>query len=135
VSFLPILIVMVVIFYFLLIRPQRNQQKRHQALLDSIKPGDEVITAGGIYGDVVAVEENKVHLLIAEDVEIEVARRSIANVVPPEELDELEAEADGEVEAAEDEVAEAQQELVAEAEAAVDGAPETAATGRRSGQD
>jgi len=83
-GFLLILVVMFGFMYLLLIRPQRAQQRRHKALLDNLKVGDEVITAGGIYGDVARIEEDKVHLLIAEDVEIEVARRSIATVVPPQ---------------------------------------------------
>ena len=84
-SFIPILLIMVVLMYVMMIRPQKKQQRRHKELLANLKPGDEVITAGGIYGDVVGVEDEKVHLLIAEDVEIEVARRSIATVVPPSE--------------------------------------------------
>lgn len=76
-------------------------------MLSALKPGDEVITIGGIYGDVIEVEEDKVVLEIAEDVHIEVARRAIASIVPPEteteddeddEEDEdegLEADADG----------------------------------------
>ena len=53
-------------------------------MLAALKPGDEVITIGGIYGDVIEVEEDKVVLEIAEDVHIEVTRRAIANIVPPE---------------------------------------------------
>jgi preprotein translocase subunit YajC len=101
-GFILVLLVLFVFMYFLLIRPQRNQQKRHQQLLANLKVGDEVITAGGIYGDVSGIEEDRVQLLIAEDVEIEVARRSIASVVPPETYadedeaaDEVDAEAAG----------------------------------------
>jgi preprotein translocase subunit YajC len=63
-------------------------------MLAALKPGDEVITIGGIYGDVIEVEEDKVVLEIAEDVHIEVTRRAIANIVPPEveEPEELEGE-------------------------------------------
>ena len=56
-----------------------------------------MITAGGIYGDVAAIEEEKVHLLIAEDVEIEVARKSIASVIP-QQPDIVEDEAEEDVE-------------------------------------
>ena len=88
-GFLIILIAMVAIFYLLLIRPQQAQKRRTQEMLNKIAPGDEVITIGGIYGDVVEVEDDKVVLEIAEDVHIEVTRRAIANVVPPEsEIDE-----------------------------------------------
>jgi len=77
--------------YFLLIRPQRQQQRKHADLLSSLKPGDEVVTAGGIYGEVVQLDAERVMLEIDEDVRIAVARRAIASVVPPEELDRLES--------------------------------------------
>jgi preprotein translocase subunit YajC len=82
--------------YFLLIRPQRQQQRRHTDLLSSLKPGDEVVTAGGIYGEVVQLDAERVMLEIDEDVRIAVARRAIASVVPPEELERLEAREAGE---------------------------------------
>ncbi len=96
-AFIVILLVMLGFMYLLLIRPQRSQQRRHRDLLENLKPGDEVITAGGIYGDVAAIEEEKVHLLIAEDVEIEVARKSIASVIP-QQPDIVEGEAEEAVE-------------------------------------
>lgn len=105
-GFLLVLVVMFAFMYLLLIRPQRQQQRRHKALLDNLKVGDEVITVGGIYGDVAGIEQDKVHLLIAEDVEIEVARRSIATVVPPE----TDAD-DDEAEEAEDDEAPVEDEL------------------------
>jgi preprotein translocase subunit YajC len=84
--------------YFLLIRPQRQQQRKHAELLGALKPGDEVVTAGGIYGEVVELDAERVMIEIDEDVRIAVARRAITSVVPPEELERLEAEADeGEV--------------------------------------
>ena len=90
-SFLFVLLAMFVLMYLLLIRPQRQQQRRHAEMLDSLKVGDEIITAGGIYGDVTGVHEDRVTVEIAEDVEIEVAKRAISNVVPPEESAEREA--------------------------------------------
>jgi preprotein translocase subunit YajC len=77
--------------YFLLVRPQRQQQRRHADLLSSLKPGDEVVTAGGIYGEVVQLDAERVMLEIDEDVRIAVARRAIASVVPPEEVERLES--------------------------------------------
>ena len=100
-GFLIILLAMFVFMYLLLIRPQRQQQRRHAAMIEALKPGDEVITAGGIYGDVTGVEPDRITLEIAEDVEIEVAKRAIASVVPPEAYEEAEEE----VEPAADEVA------------------------------
>jgi preprotein translocase subunit YajC len=89
-SFLILLVAMFGFLYFLLIRPQRQQQRKHAQLLASIKPGDEVVTAGGIYGEVVQVDAERVMLEIDEDVRIAVARRAIASIVPPEELERLE---------------------------------------------
>src|SRR4029453_9825568 len=77
--------------YFLLIRPQRQQQRKHAELLRTLKPGDEVVTAGGIYGEVVQLDAERVMIEIDEDVRIAVARRAITSVVPPEELERLSA--------------------------------------------
>ena len=90
-GFLVLLLAMFGFMYFLLIRPQRQQQRRHTDLLASLKPGDEVVTAGGIYGEVVQLDAERVMLEIDEDVRIAVARRSIASIIPPEELERLEA--------------------------------------------
>ena len=78
-------LVMLVFMYVLLIRPQRQQAKRHQEMLSSIAVGDEVITAGGIYGEVTAIDDERVQLEIDADVRIAVARRAIASKVSPEE--------------------------------------------------
>ena len=96
-SFLIILVLMFAVLYFLLIRPQRAQQRRHAELLEGLKVGDEVVTAGGIYGEVTEVDAERVLLEVDEDVRIAVAKRAIASVVPPEELARLE---DGEAGAA-----------------------------------
>ena len=93
-GFLVLLLVMFGFMYFVLIRPQRAQQRRHANLLSSLKPGDEVVTAGGIYGEVVQLDAERVMLEIDDDVRIAVARRAIASVVPPEELERLETEDD-----------------------------------------
>jgi preprotein translocase subunit YajC len=84
VQFVIVLVAMLIFMYFLLIRPQKAQKRRMQEMLDRLAPGDEVITVGGIYGDVIEVHEDKVVLEIAEDVHIEVTRRAIANIVPPD---------------------------------------------------
>ena len=92
-GFLVLIVAMFGFMYFLLIRPQRQQQRKHADLLSALKPGDEVVTAGGIYGEVVQLDAERVMIEIDEDVRIAVARRSITSVVPPEELERLEAEA------------------------------------------
>ena len=115
-GFLVLLVAMFGFLYFLLIRPQRQQQRRHAELLSALKPGDEIVTAGGIYGEVVQLDAERVMLEIDEDVRIAVARRAITSVVPPEELERLEADDDRgeEVEADEAEPLTAEEPMTAE---------------------
>jgi preprotein translocase subunit YajC len=114
-GFLVLLLVMFGFMYFVLIRPQRAQQRKHADLLSSLKPGDEVVTAGGIYGEVVQLDAERVMLEIDDDVRIAVARRAIASVVPPEELQRLESEEQAAaVDAAESEPVTADEPLTAE---------------------
>src|SRR5687767_10692388 len=69
------------IFYFLLIRPQRKEADRHRQMLDALKKGDEVITAGGIIGTVVHAEADRVTIKTAESTRIVVERGRISKVV------------------------------------------------------
>jgi preprotein translocase subunit YajC len=78
-------LVMLVFLYLLLVRPQRQQAKRHQEMLQGLNIGDEVITAGGVYGEVTAIDDERVQLEVDADVRIAVARRAIASKVSPEE--------------------------------------------------
>ena len=75
-------LVMLVFLYLLLIRPQRQQAKRMQEMLQNLQVGDEVITAGGIYGEVTDIDDERVQLEIDADVKIAVARRAISKVTP-----------------------------------------------------
>jgi preprotein translocase subunit YajC len=68
------------IFYFLLIWPVRKRQKALQALVESLKRGDKVVTNGGIYGEVAAVEGAVIHLKVAENMKIRVAKSAIAGL-------------------------------------------------------
>ena len=68
------LVFMFAIFYFLLIRPQQKKAKEHKALLEAIKKGDNVITAGGMHGKVNSVDENIVTLEIATGVNIKITK-------------------------------------------------------------
>ena len=79
-TFLPI-IFNFVIFYFLLIRPQQKQKKEHQNLLSNLKVGDNVLTAGGIYGRVTGLKDDKVTVEISDKVRVKVSRGHIAGVV------------------------------------------------------
>ena len=72
----------VVIFYFLLIRPQQKKQKEHQAMLGKLAAGDEVVTAGGILGRIVEVGDNFLTLEIADNVRIKVQRFQVTSLVP-----------------------------------------------------
>ena len=79
------IVVMVAIFYFLLYRPQKKQQSRRRAMLDSLKKGDQVITIGGIYGTIEEIGDKSLKLKIANGVVIEVVRSSVnANVTQQE---------------------------------------------------
>ncbi len=75
------LIIMFGIFYFLLIRPQQKKAKEHKALLDSLKKGDQVVTAGGMHGKVTAVEETVVTLEVANGVNIKFNKGHIAAII------------------------------------------------------
>jgi preprotein translocase subunit YajC len=79
-SFLPLVLVFV-IFYFLLIRPQQKKAKQHQEMVTRLKKNDEVMTSGGIYGKVVALADNVVTLEVAPNVKIRVHRPQITEVV------------------------------------------------------
>ncbi|MDZ7373630.1 MAG: preprotein translocase subunit YajC [candidate division KSB1 bacterium] len=76
---LPIILI-ILIMYFLIFRPQAKRQKEHQKMLASIQKGDRIVTVGGIYGTVVGIKEKENILIvkIAENVKIELARGSVA---------------------------------------------------------
>lgn len=74
------LVFMFVIFYFLLIRPQQKKAKEHKALLDALKKGDFVVTAGGVHGKVNAVDDGIVTLEIANGVNIKITKSYIATI-------------------------------------------------------
>ena len=76
----PILL-MVVIFYFLLWRPQKKQQKERASLLGSLKKGQKIVTIGGIYGEIVELDDEKVKVQVSEKVELRLARTAGANVL------------------------------------------------------
>jgi preprotein translocase subunit YajC len=81
-SFVVPMIFMVVIFYFLLIRPQQKKAKEHKALLENLKKGDRIITSGGIIGTIVNIDDQIVNVEIADRVRIEMARPYIAGFAP-----------------------------------------------------
>lgn len=68
------------VFYLLIIMPQRKQQKQRQLMLNSIKKGDKVITAGGLHGEVVELDDEDVRLRVADKVELKFSRSAITKV-------------------------------------------------------
>lgn len=79
-SFLPIILIFV-IFYFLLIRPQQKRAKEHRTLLENLKTGEYVLTSGGIYGRITGIKDNIITLEISDKVRVKVNRGNIAGVV------------------------------------------------------
>ena len=77
--FVP-LIAMVVIFYFLLIRPQQKKAKQHQAILDGLKRDDMVVTTGGVHGKITGLTDTIATLEIAQNVKVKVSRANIAGM-------------------------------------------------------
>jgi preprotein translocase subunit YajC len=82
-TILPFILIFV-IMYFMVIRPQQKKSKDHQAMLNKLKKNDEVMTSGGIYGKVVALTDNVVTLEVAPNVRIRVHRPQISAVVTGE---------------------------------------------------
>ena len=71
------LVIMFAIFYLLLIRPQQKRAKQHKELVENLKAGDQVVTAGGIHGTIVAVQDDVITLEIASNVRVKINRPSI----------------------------------------------------------
>jgi preprotein translocase subunit YajC len=78
--FLPVMLI--VVFYFLLIRPQQKKQKEHKAMVDTLAVGTEIVTGGGVLGKVTEVGEQFVTVEVAPGVNIKVQRHSIGAVLP-----------------------------------------------------
>ena len=80
-SFLPLILIFVV-FYFLLIRPQQKKMKEQKLMIDNLKRGDEVITSGGVYCKISKViDENKVEVEFSNNVKVVISRPTITNIV------------------------------------------------------
>jgi len=80
-SFLPLIIIFV-LFYFLLIRPQQKRQKEHKQMVEALEVGQEVVTGGGVLGKVTAVSELWVTVEVANGVSLRVQRQTIAALMP-----------------------------------------------------
>jgi preprotein translocase subunit YajC len=92
-GFFLLLIIAFGVLWFVLIRPQKRRQIEQQQMLNRLEVGDEVVTAGGIYGEITAVvDDDDVMVRIAPELEVKVARRAIGAVIRPEPEPEPEAE-------------------------------------------
>lgn len=86
-SLIPLVLIMV-IFYFLLIRPQQKKLKEHRNLVNEIKKGDTIVTSGGLYGKIIDVKDDVLKIEIADGVRVNVKRDTIAglaDIAPPKE--------------------------------------------------
>ncbi|MEM4407434.1 MAG: preprotein translocase subunit YajC [Candidatus Caldarchaeum sp.] len=83
-AFLPFILIFV-LFYFLILRPQRRQELQRQAMLKALKRGDNVLTSGGIYGKIVNIEEDILTVEIAKGVNIRMNRAGVASVLEKKE--------------------------------------------------
>lgn len=83
------LVVLLVLFYFLLIRPQQKRAKEHTKLVEGLQKGDEVMTEGGLMGRIIELSDNSVTLEISENVEVKMRRQSVSSVLPKGTLEKL----------------------------------------------
>ncbi len=81
ITMLP-LVLMFVVLYFVMIRPQMKRQKEHKAMIDALAKGDEVVTAGGVLGKVAKLGDSYVHVEVADGVELQVQRTAVVQVLP-----------------------------------------------------
>ena len=84
ISLLPFLVILV-IFYFLLIRPGQTRQKKLQQMIDNLKVGDKIVTNSGIYGTIMGFKNDRIQVRVAENVKIEMARNAVSALQNPEE--------------------------------------------------
>ena len=79
-ALLPFLLVFV-IFYLLIVMPQRKRQKKHQSMVEQLKPGDRIITSGGIYGTVMGVQPDRIELKVSANVKIDITKTAVAVIL------------------------------------------------------
>lgn len=79
-ALLPFILVFV-IFYLLIIMPSRKKQKKHQEMVNALKPGDKIVTSGGIYGTVMGVQEDRIEVKISANVKIDITKNAVAAIL------------------------------------------------------
>jgi preprotein translocase subunit YajC len=88
VAFLIVIVVLFALMWILFIRPQKRRQLVQRQMLEEVQPGAEILTAGGLYGTVRAVDGDELTLEIAPGTNVRLARRAVAGVIPPDEPEE-----------------------------------------------
>ena len=81
---LIVIVVLFAAFWLLLVRPQRSQARRQQELIRSLEVGDEIVSAGGLYGTIKRIEDDDLIVEIAPQLEVRMARGAVAGIVEPE---------------------------------------------------
>jgi preprotein translocase subunit YajC len=95
VDFLILLLLMFGVFWFAVIMPQRRRSSQQNTMIQNLKPGDYIVTAGGMYGTVTEVGDDDLGLEVAPDVEVRVAKRAVGALIPPEEIEDVEVDERG----------------------------------------
>nr|WP_246312145.1 preprotein translocase subunit YajC [Aquabacterium terrae] len=80
-SLLP-LVLMFVVLYFIMIRPQMKRQKEHKSMIEALAKGDEVVTSGGLIGRISKIGDSFVHVEVANGVELQMQRSAVVQVLP-----------------------------------------------------
>ncbi|MEP3050045.1 MAG: preprotein translocase subunit YajC [Erythrobacter sp.] len=74
---------MILIFWFLIIRPQMKRQKEHQTKVEALKKGDQVVTAGGLVGKIAKVDDTYVEIELAKGMKVKAVKQTIGEIIPP----------------------------------------------------
>lgn len=82
-ALIPFILVFV-IFYLLIIMPSRKKQKRHQEMVGQLKPGDKIVTSGGIYGTVMGTQKDRIEVKISANVKIDITKNAVAAIITPQ---------------------------------------------------
>ncbi len=84
-QFLPLMVIMFAVMYFLIIRPQKQKEKKRQEMMSNVRKQDRIVTAGGVHGVVVSVKENEVIIRVddAKDVKMKVDKSALTSVSAP----------------------------------------------------
>jgi preprotein translocase subunit YajC len=84
-SGLIILAILLALFWFILVRPQRSRAREQQQLIHDLEPGDEIVSTGGVYGTITQIEEDVLHVEIAPGLIVRMARGAVAGIVETDE--------------------------------------------------